>query len=217
MVHKLFGRHPSPNSVYFGPHRRRPVVFHTLGWSSAFPSCSNGRQLSEVFIQLPSRKELPEYYELIRKPVDFKKIKVRKKHGTASRFPPLRSSLSFTLSAPPCCLQERIRSHKYRNLNDLEKDVMLLCQNAQTFNLEGSLVRSVANPSDSFFRPDSKASTATLPDLRGLHRAPVCLHQREAEDRERRRERGRGERRGGGDGRRLWVWMWGWEREREQT
>lgn len=70
----------------------------------------NGRQLSEVFIQLPSRKELPEYYELIRKPVDFRKIK------------------------------ERIRSHKYRTLNDLEKDVMLLCQNAQTFNLEGSLI-----------------------------------------------------------------------------
>lgn len=37
---------------------------------------SSGRQLSEVFIQLPSRKELPEYYELIRKPVDFRKIKV---------------------------------------------------------------------------------------------------------------------------------------------
>ncbi|CDQ70756.1 unnamed protein product [Oncorhynchus mykiss] len=71
---------------------------------------SNGRQLSEVFIQLPSRKELPEYYELIRKPVDFRKIK------------------------------ERIRSHKYRSLNDLEKDVMLLCSNAQTFNLEGSLI-----------------------------------------------------------------------------
>jgi len=41
-------------------------------------SCSaSGRQLSEVFIQLPSRKELPEYYELIRTPVDFRKIKVR--------------------------------------------------------------------------------------------------------------------------------------------
>uniref|UniRef100_A0A8C1RZ98 Bromo domain-containing protein n=1 Tax=Cyprinus carpio TaxID=7962 RepID=A0A8C1RZ98_CYPCA len=70
----------------------------------------NGRLLSEVFVQLPSRKELPEYYELIRKPVDFRKIK------------------------------ERIKSHKYRTLNDLEKDVMLLCQNAQTFNLEGSLI-----------------------------------------------------------------------------
>ncbi|XP_043938271.1 transcription activator BRG1-like [Protopterus annectens] len=75
-----------------------------------YKDSSTGRQLSEVFIQLPSRKELPEYYELIRKPVDFKKIK------------------------------ERIRNHKYRSLNDLERDVMLLCQNAQTFNLEGSLL-----------------------------------------------------------------------------
>ncbi|XP_068130422.1 transcription activator BRG1 isoform X1 [Hyperolius riggenbachi] len=75
-----------------------------------YKDSTSGRQLSEVFIQLPSRKELPEYYELIRKPVDFRKIK------------------------------ERIRNHKYRSLNDLEKDVMLLCQNAQTFNLEGSLI-----------------------------------------------------------------------------
>uniref|UniRef100_A0AAQ5YMR5 SWI/SNF related, matrix associated, actin dependent regulator of chromatin, subfamily a, member 2 n=1 Tax=Amphiprion ocellaris TaxID=80972 RepID=A0AAQ5YMR5_AMPOC len=74
----------------------------------------SGRQLSEVFVQLPSRKELPEYYELIRKPVDFKKIK------------------------------ERVRNHKYRNVGDLERDVMLLCQNAQTFNLEGSQVRNAS-------------------------------------------------------------------------
>ncbi|XP_016392804.1 probable global transcription activator SNF2L2 isoform X1 [Sinocyclocheilus rhinocerous] len=71
---------------------------------------ASGRQLSEVFVQLPSRKELPEYYELIRKPVDFKKIK------------------------------ERVRSHKYRGVSDLEKDVMLLCHNAQTYNLEGSQI-----------------------------------------------------------------------------
>lgn len=37
---------------------------------------SDGRVLSEVFISLPSRKELPEYYEIIKKPVDFRKIKV---------------------------------------------------------------------------------------------------------------------------------------------
>uniref|UniRef100_A0A8D0G8C3 SWI/SNF related BAF chromatin remodeling complex subunit ATPase 2 n=1 Tax=Sphenodon punctatus TaxID=8508 RepID=A0A8D0G8C3_SPHPU len=33
-----------------------------------------------------------------------------------------------------------IRNHKYRSLGDLEKDVMLLCHNAQTFNLEGSQI-----------------------------------------------------------------------------
>ncbi|XP_064152684.1 probable global transcription activator SNF2L2 isoform X2 [Anguilla rostrata] len=70
----------------------------------------SNRQLSEVFVQLPSRKELPEYYELIRKPVDFKKIK------------------------------DRVRNHRYRSVGDLEKDVTLLCHNAQTFNLEGSQI-----------------------------------------------------------------------------
>lgn len=46
-------------------------------------------------------------------------------------------------AVPP---QERIRNHKYRSLSDLEKDVMLLCQNAQTFNLEGSLVSRQPGP-----------------------------------------------------------------------
>lgn len=40
------------------------------------------------------------------------------------------------------CSQDRVRNHKYRSLGDLEKDVMLLCHNAQTFNLEGSQVES---------------------------------------------------------------------------
>ncbi|XP_056443429.1 probable global transcription activator SNF2L2 [Gadus chalcogrammus] len=67
-----------------------------------------GRQISRGFAQLPSKKEVPEYYELIRKPVDFRRIK------------------------------ERVRNHKYRSVGDLETDIFLLCHNAQTFNLEGS-------------------------------------------------------------------------------
>ncbi|TRY59541.1 hypothetical protein DNTS_012234 [Danionella cerebrum] len=69
-----------------------------------------GRQISKGFVQLPSRKEVPEYYELIRKPVDFRRIR------------------------------ERVRNHKYRCIGDLEKDFMLMCHNAQTFNLEGSQI-----------------------------------------------------------------------------
>jgi len=37
---------------------------------------SDERMLSQPFMELPSRKELPDYYEVIRKPVDFKKIQV---------------------------------------------------------------------------------------------------------------------------------------------
>uniref|UniRef100_A0A1A8PCW2 SWI/SNF related, matrix associated, actin dependent regulator of chromatin, subfamily a, member 2 n=1 Tax=Nothobranchius rachovii TaxID=451742 RepID=A0A1A8PCW2_9TELE len=69
-----------------------------------------GRQISKGFVQLPSKKEVPEYYELIRKPVDFRRIR------------------------------ERVRNHKYRSVGDLEKDVYLLCHNAQTYNLEGSQI-----------------------------------------------------------------------------
>uniref|UniRef100_A0AAQ4RL48 SWI/SNF related, matrix associated, actin dependent regulator of chromatin, subfamily a, member 4 n=1 Tax=Gasterosteus aculeatus aculeatus TaxID=481459 RepID=A0AAQ4RL48_GASAC len=95
---------PNPLTV---TKKMRKIVDAVIKYKDRYAS---GRQLSEVFIQLPSRKELPEYYELIRKPVDFRKIK------------------------------ERIRGHRYRTLGDLERDVMLLFQNAQTFNLEGSLI-----------------------------------------------------------------------------
>ena len=37
-------------------------------------------------------------------------------------------------------LQERINSHKYRTLDDLEEDFILMCKNAQTYNIEGSIV-----------------------------------------------------------------------------
>lgn len=37
--------------------------------------------------------------------------------------------------------QERVRNHKYRSVGDLEKDIFLLCHNAQTYNLEGSQVK----------------------------------------------------------------------------
>ena len=35
-----------------------------------------GRQISTIFMALPTRKELPHYYQVIKKPVDLKKIKV---------------------------------------------------------------------------------------------------------------------------------------------
>lgn len=66
--------------------------------------------LSEAFLQLPSKRELPDYYDVIKKPVDLKKIRAR------------------------------IREHRYRTLDDLEDDFMLLCINAQTYNVEGSLI-----------------------------------------------------------------------------
>lgn len=61
-------------------------------------------------MKLPTRKELPDYYEVIRKPVDFYRIR------------------------------QRARDSKYRSLDELEMDIKLLCKNAQTYNIDGSLV-----------------------------------------------------------------------------
>ncbi|XP_041475495.1 transcription activator BRG1-like isoform X1 [Lytechinus variegatus] len=71
---------------------------------------NTGRPLAHPFMQLPPKRILPDYYELITKPMDLKKVK------------------------------DRIRLHKYRCLDDLEKDTVLMFQNAQIYNLEGSQI-----------------------------------------------------------------------------
>lgn len=68
------------------------------------------RLLAEAFLELPSRKELPDYYEVIRRPVDIKKI------------------------------NSRIRASKYRSMDDLTEDFMHMCTNAQLYNVEGSQI-----------------------------------------------------------------------------
>ena len=47
---------------------------------------SDGRILSKPFMNLPARKELPDYYEVIKKPVDFKKIRVSQRFSFNLRF-----------------------------------------------------------------------------------------------------------------------------------
>merc|ERR1719232_1874604 len=71
---------------------------------------SDGRILSEPFYKLPSRKELPDYYEVIRKPVDIAKI------------------------------QKRIEEEHYDDMDALEKDFALMCKNTQQYNEDGSLI-----------------------------------------------------------------------------
>ncbi|XP_050309187.1 ATP-dependent helicase brm-like isoform X4 [Anthonomus grandis grandis] len=71
---------------------------------------SDGRLLSEPFVKLPPRKDYPDYYEVIKKPMDIAKI------------------------------ISRIDEGKYTEMADLERDFMLLCQNAQIYNEEASLI-----------------------------------------------------------------------------
>merc|ERR1712226_253016 len=71
---------------------------------------SDGRVLSEPFWKLPSKKVLPDYYEIIRKPVYIAKI------------------------------QQRIDDDKYDDMAALQRDFMLLCENTQKYNEDGSLI-----------------------------------------------------------------------------
>jgi hypothetical protein len=36
-----------------------------------------GRQLSLIFLRLPNAKEFPDYYEVIKRPIDFEKIAIK--------------------------------------------------------------------------------------------------------------------------------------------
>lgn len=69
-----------------------------------------GRRLSDPFMKLPSRQKLPDYYEIIKKPLDIKKI------------------------------SQRIEEGKYYDFTELEKDFVQLCQNAQIYNEDTSLI-----------------------------------------------------------------------------
>ncbi|KAK4299042.1 hypothetical protein Pmani_003145 [Petrolisthes manimaculis] len=65
---------------------------------------TDGRQLSEVFLKLPSKTLYPDYYEVIKQPIDLEKISQRWKSGT------------------------------YLNLDDVMNDLTLMYQNACSYN-----------------------------------------------------------------------------------
>lgn len=65
---------------------------------------SKGRQLSTIFMKLPSKSELPDYYDVIKKPVGLEKIGVRLKNSV------------------------------YETLEDILSDIILMLDNACKYN-----------------------------------------------------------------------------------
>ncbi|CAF3711140.1 unnamed protein product [Adineta steineri] len=72
----------------------------------------DNRQLAQVFIRLPTQKQLPLYYQIINEPIDFERIR------------------------------KKINTYRYLNLEQLDSDMKLLIENAQTFNCETSIIYS---------------------------------------------------------------------------
>uniref|UniRef100_A0A914WAV1 Protein polybromo-1 n=1 Tax=Plectus sambesii TaxID=2011161 RepID=A0A914WAV1_9BILA len=74
-----------------------------------------GRLLSPPFRVLMSPEEYPEYYETIKEPIDLKTI------------------------------AQKIRENQYRTLNDIERDLCILCKNAKIFNEPSAVIHKDAN------------------------------------------------------------------------
>jgi ATP-dependent helicase STH1/SNF2 len=62
------------------------------------------------FVALPSKKDFPDYYTIIRDPISMKMI------------------------------EKKIKKEEYSSLSDLKKDVQRLCTNAKTYNEDGSMI-----------------------------------------------------------------------------
>ncbi|XP_069823228.1 protein polybromo-1 isoform X7 [Dendropsophus ebraccatus] len=75
----------------------------------------NGRLISELFQKVPSKVHYPDYYAIIKDPIDLKTI------------------------------SQRIQSGYYKNVNSMAKDVDQLAKNAKTYNEPGSQVFKDAN------------------------------------------------------------------------
>lgn len=71
---------------------------------------SDGRTLSEPFLRLPSKRELPDYYVLIKRPMDLRKMR------------------------------RRIEDGRYKDFSDMERDFIQLCENARLYNEDTSLI-----------------------------------------------------------------------------
>ncbi|KAI0353138.1 hypothetical protein OH77DRAFT_1458548 [Trametes cingulata] len=81
----------------------------------------NGRRRSDLFRELPDRREYPDYYQLIKQPIALSTIR------------------------------KRISSHYYKNVLDFREDMRLMFKNARTYNQEGSWVYIDADEMEKVF------------------------------------------------------------------
>jgi len=85
----------------------RLLLEHLLAYRT-----DDDRQLAQIFIRLPGQKQLPLYYQIIKEPIDFQRIR------------------------------RKIDTYRYSNLEQFHADIKLLVENAQTFNCETSIIYS---------------------------------------------------------------------------
>lgn len=105
-----------------------------------YTDSTDGRLLSEPFMKLPSRRELPDYYEIIKKPLTINKLLQKIEEGKVSISIYLFTYLSYVFNGSSIDRSWKFYFFKYADFDELEKDFMQLCKNAQIYNEEASLI-----------------------------------------------------------------------------
>lgn len=90
------------------------------------------------FVKLPSKRDYGDYYVLIQTPICMNQI------------------------------QAKIKKEEYSSVNDMRKDITLMCNNCRTYNEDGSLLYSDANVMEKFFNDRAQEELNNHPELADL-------------------------------------------------
>ncbi|KAK8745940.1 hypothetical protein OTU49_017190 [Cherax quadricarinatus] len=95
---------------------------------------SEGRQLSEVFLKLPSKALYPDYYEVIKQPIDLDRIQHKWKNGVYITLDDIMADL--TLMFQNACRYNEPDSQIYRDALTLQRQALEVRGCCQLFNRE---------------------------------------------------------------------------------
>ncbi|KAJ3574207.1 hypothetical protein NPX13_g4436 [Xylaria arbuscula] len=87
------------------------------------------------FVKLPSKRDYGDYYVLIQNPICMNQI------------------------------QTKMKKEEYNSINDMRKDITLMCNNCRTYNEDGSLLYSDANVMEKFFNDRAQEELNEHPEL----------------------------------------------------
>ncbi|MCJ1306930.1 hypothetical protein MMC25_000574 [Agyrium rufum] len=105
------------------------------------------RPIIDPFVKLVPKNHYPDYYVIIQKPIAMENI------------------------------QKKINKQEYQSLKDFFMDVKLLCNNARTFNEDGSLLFQDANDIEAACLTQLKAETASLPEWQDFEDSSTATPQ----------------------------------------
>ncbi|KAI2612813.1 chromatin remodeling complex SWI/SNF, component SWI2 and related ATPase [Hypoxylon fragiforme] len=98
----------------------------------------NKRLIIGPFVKLPSKRDYGDYYLLIQNPICMNQI------------------------------QAKIKKEEYNSINDMRKDIALMCSNCKTYNEDGSLLYSDAIVMEKFFNDRAQEEINEHPELADL-------------------------------------------------